>query len=387
MATLVLASLGADVIKVERIDGGDDARHMGPHLRQWSSVFLPLNRGKRSIAADITKPRGRELVLRLARKSDVFIENFRSGKMAALGLGEDAIREQNPGVIYASLTAFGSCGPEAQSPGYEALIQGRSGIMSVTGPGPGAAPARAGVPIIDGSAGLWIAINILAALLQRQKSGEGQQVETSLLEAGVMLMFHNLVGQQFSGSSPVPQGSSYPSFGLSGGAFSPYGAYQTADGWLMLGVSNDRIFARLCRAIDHTEWASDPRFLTNVLRLKHRAELNEVLQRIFLKKSSAEWKVVATTHDVPISPIQNTEQVLDDPQVVALGQLESLELPEPGKRRVKVPRAPLHFSKAPNTRLGFAPTLGEHGREILREAGYTDAEADVLAKDAVCDFP
>jgi CoA:oxalate CoA-transferase len=154
-----------------------------------------------------------------------------------------------------------------------------------------------------------------------------------------------------------------------------------------LANNSDRIFARLCRAIDHTEWTSDPRFLTNVLRLEHRAELDELLQQIFRKRSSAEWKVVATTHDVPISPIQDTEQVLDDPQVVALGQLESLELPEDGKRRVAVPRAPLHFSKAPKLRLGFAPTLGEHGREILKEAGYTDAEADVLAEDAVCDLP
>jgi crotonobetainyl-CoA:carnitine CoA-transferase CaiB-like acyl-CoA transferase len=387
LATLVLASLGADIIKVERMDGGDDSRHMGPHLGNWGSVFVPLNRGKRSLAVDITKPAGRDLILRLARKTDVFIENLRGGKMDALGLGEEAIRNCNPKVIYASLTAFGSHGPDALSPGYEALIQGRSGIMSVTGPGPDAMPVRAGVPIIDGSAGLWIAISILAALFQRQKSGEGQQVNTSLLEAGVMIMFHNLVGQQFSGSNPVPQGSLYPAFGKLGGSFSPYGAFQTADGWLMIGVSNDRIFARLCKAIERTEWASDPRFLTNVLRVNNRATLNEMLNQTLRQKSTAHWKAVSDVHDVPVSAIQDCEQVLNDPQVDAINQLDSIALPGHEDKSVKVPRVPVHMSLSPTGDLGLPPSLGEHTREVLTEAGYTESELNQLVENGACKLP
>lgn len=259
--------------------------------------------------------------------------------------------------------------------------------MSVTGPGPGAMPVRAGVPIIDGSAGLWIAINILAALFQRQKSGEGQHVNTSLLEAGVMLMFHNLVGQQFAGSSPVPQGSLYPSFGRLGGSFSPYGAYQTADGWLMVGVSNERIFARLCKAVGHLEWVEDSRFQTNVLRVKNRAELNHMLHQVFRTKSTAEWKEISDLHDVPISPIQDAEQVLNDPQVGALDQLDSLRLPGNGHQTTLAPHVPLHLSLTPAKVLGLPPSLGEHSREILTEAGYTESEINDLIENKVCRLP
>jgi crotonobetainyl-CoA:carnitine CoA-transferase CaiB-like acyl-CoA transferase len=383
-ATLALAALGAEIIKIERIDGGDDSRHMGPHLGIWSSVFVPLNRGKRSLAVDITKPEGRDLILRLASTTDVLIENFRSGKMAALGLGEEVIRKQNPKIIYASLTAFGNQGPDTTKPGYEALIQGRSGIMSVTGTGPESTPVRAGVPIIDGSAGLWIAINILAALFERRKSGQGQYVNTSLLEAGVMLMGHNLVGQQFSGLNPIPQGSLYPSFGNLGGSFSPYGAFGTADGWLMVGVSNDRIFARLCAAVGHKEWALDSRFSTNVLRVTNRAELNKLLNQIFHQKPTSHWKLVCDDHDVPVAPIQNSGEVLKDVQIAALQQLDPVLLPGYEDRTFSVPRAPLHLSATPAETLGNPPTLGQHTGDILVETGYAPAEIEELNRKGVC---
>ena len=225
LATLILGYLGADVIKIERIDGGDDSRHMGPHLGEWGSAFVPLNRGKRSIAVDIRTPAGRDVVGRLARTADVLVENMRGAKLAALGLDEATLRAENPRLIYASLTAFGHVGPDAARPGYEALLQGRSGIMSVTGSGPESPPVRSGVPIIDGSAGLWIVVGVLAALVERAKSGHGQLISTSLLESGVMLMFHNLLGAQFTGANPVAQGSRYPAFGASGASFYPYGAF------------------------------------------------------------------------------------------------------------------------------------------------------------------
>lgn len=380
MATLALAYLGAEVIKVERIDGGDDSRHMGPHMGPWSSVFVPLNRGKRSIALDISKPAGRDVILKLARTSDVFIENFRGGKMAVLGLDEDSVRAQNPNIIYASISAFGSYGPDALKPGYEALVQGRSGIMSVTGPGPGTSPVRAGVPIIDGSAGMWATIGILAALFDRQKSNRGQKVNTSLLESGVMLMFHNLLGKQFSGANPVPQGSRYPSFGPEGGSFSPYGAFETADGWIMIGVSSDRIFRRLCAALAHPEWTEDPRYVTNVLRVKNREALNREMGTILKEKISSHWKTVFDSHDVPVSPIQDSSQVLNDPQVAALDQLQRLNLPGYEQDPVAVPRLPLHLSSSPLEELGLPPELGEDGRDILSELGYEGSEVDNLIR-------
>jgi crotonobetainyl-CoA:carnitine CoA-transferase CaiB-like acyl-CoA transferase len=383
MATLIFASLGADVIKVERIDGGDDSRHMGPHMGEWSSVFLPMNRGKRSIAIDLSKPAGRDVILRLAKKCDVFIENFRGGKLAALGLDESAVRAQNPSIIYASISAFGNIGPDASRPGYEALVQGRSGIMSVTGPHPGSTPVRAGVPIIDGSAGMWIAIGVLAALFERRKSGIAQKVDTSLLESGVMLMFHNLLGQQFSGADPVPQGSRYPSFGAEGGSFSPYGAFETADGWILIGVSSDRIFRRLGKALGHSEWADDARFLTNVLRVEHREELNREMQALLRKHPTLEWKALFDAHDVPISPIQSCGQVLRDPQVEAMRQLDDMVLPGRNGKTVAVPHVPLHLSVTPLRPLGLAPTLSQHGREILVEYGFGPEEIERLCQEGI----
>jgi len=383
MATLIFASLGADVIKVERIDGGDDSRHMGPHMGEWSSVFLPMNRGKRSIAIDLSKPAGRDVILRLAKKCDVFIENFRGGKMTALGLDESAVRAQNPSIIYASISAFGSMGPDASRPGYEALVQGRSGIMSVTGPHPGSTPVRAGVPKINESASMWIAIGVLAALFERRKSGIAQKVDTSLLESGVMLMFHNLLGQQFSGADPVPQGSRYPSFGAEGGSFSPYGAFETADGWILIGVSSDRIFRRLCKALMHPEWADDPRFLTNILRVEHREELNREMQSLLRKHPTSQWKALFDTHDVPISPIQSCGQVLRDPQVEAMGQLDDMVLPGRNGKTVAVPHVPLHLSVTPLRPLGLAPTLSQHGREILLEYGFGPEEIDRLCQEGI----
>jgi crotonobetainyl-CoA:carnitine CoA-transferase CaiB-like acyl-CoA transferase len=375
---MILADLGAEVIKIERIDGGDDARHMGPHLGHWGAFFVPINRGKRSIAADISKPAGRELVLRLARGSDVFIENFRGGKMAALGLDEAAVREANPRIIYASLSAYGSRGPDALKPGYDALVQARTGIVSVTGTGP-EAPIRAGVSLIDMGAGMWMAMGILAALLERQKSGIAQRVDASLFQTGVMAMVYHLVYRQFAGVNPVPQGSRHT-------AFAPYSAFETADGRMMVGVSNERMFRRLCAALDRPEWLDDPRFGTNPLRVRHSRELEAEMQKIFNDHPTAHWTALFDKHDVPVSPIQNAEQVLNDPQLAALGQLGTMTLADQGAE-IAVPRLPFELSMTPTELAAAPPIHGEHGRAILREAGYSDAEIDQLAASGVCNLP
>ena len=377
-ATMILADLGAHVIKIERIDGGDDARHMGPHLGHWGAFFVPINRGKRSIAADIGKPAGRDLVLRLARESDVFIENFRGGKMAALGLDEPAVRAVNPRIVYASLSAYGTRGPDCLKPGYDALVQARTGIVSVTGTGP-ESPIRAGVSLIDMGAGMWMAMGILAALLERQKSGIAQRVDASLFQTGVMAMVYHLVYRQFSGVNPVPQGSRHT-------AFAPYCAFETADGRMMVGVSNERMFRRLCTALDRPEWLSDPRFATNPLRVQHCRELEAELQKIFKDHPAAHWTALFDEHDVPVSPVQNAEQVLNDPQLAALGQLGTMTLADQ-HAEVAVPRLPFELSITPAELASAPPMHGEHGRAILTEAGYSDGEIEQLVASGVCKLP
>ncbi len=372
-ATMILADLGAEVIKIERIDGGDDARGMGPHRGPWGAFFVPLNRGKRSVAVDITKPAGREIVLRLATGCDVFMENFRGGKATALGLDEPAIRAQKPNIIYASLTAYGPDGPDFSKPGYDALIQGRSGIVSVTGTGEDA-PIRAGVSIIDMGAGTWMALGITAALFERQRSGRGQRVDASLLGTGIMLMAYHLVYQQFTGISPRPQGSRHTSF-------APYGIFPTADGTIMIGISNDRLFARLCAALGKKEWTEDPLFVSNPKRVENRDDLDGRIATILRSQPTSHWRAVFDKFDVPNDAVQNAAQVMEDPQVTALHQLADIALA--GENSVSIPRFPIGLGATPAEIAGPPPQLGEHSRVILQEAGYSNHEIDELFRSGV----
>jgi crotonobetainyl-CoA:carnitine CoA-transferase CaiB-like acyl-CoA transferase len=354
---MILADLGADIIKVERPDGGDDARNMGPHLGPWGAYFVPLNRGKRSIAVDIGSADGRDVVLRLAATCDVFVENFRGGKAAELMLDEPNLRGVKADIIYASLTAFGNGGPDYLKAGYDALIQGRSGIMSVTGVDE-ESTVRAGVSIVDMGAGMWLAMGVLAALLERQRTGRGQRVDASLLETGVSLMAYHLLYREFTGNNPTPQGSGHS-------AFAPYGAFATADGSIMIGISNDRLFARLCQALGQPQLALDLLYCTNPLRVQHRRQLDTHVENILKLHSTAHWTAVFDRHDVPASAIQNAGEVLGDPQVSALGLLH--KVPLEGFGEATVPRIPLRLSLTPTAVPGTPPALNQHRREILEE--------------------
>jgi crotonobetainyl-CoA:carnitine CoA-transferase CaiB-like acyl-CoA transferase len=355
-ATMILAALGADVIKVERPGSGDEARHMAPLSEDgWSAYFLAINRGKRSIAIDLSKPEGIALVLRLATKVDVFVENFRGGKAAEMGLSEAALRKANPALIYASLSAFGPRGPDREKPGYDALVQARTGIQSVTGE-PGTAGARAGVSVLDMGSGMWMALGIVTALFERQRNGGGGRVEGSLYQTGVMWMAYHLIARQITGSNPTPQGTRI-------GAFAPYGDFPTADSRVLIGISNDRLFVRLCSSLGKPELASDPRFATNPQRVLNRELLDAELERIFRRATTAEWLERFERDGVPASRIQTAGEVLDDPQLVALGQMQPL--PEIVGF---APALPIEISGfTPSA--GRAPRLGEHTDEVLKEAG------------------
>jgi len=373
-ASMVLSDLGADIIKVERPGTGEDSRAMGPHRGPWGSFFTPLNRGKRSISIDITKPAGRELVLRIAETCDVFLENFRGGKAEALGLDEAAVRARKPDIIYASISAYGPTGPDYTRPGYDAILQARTGIMSVTGTGNGE-PMRAGVSILDIGTGVWMTVGILAALLEKQKTGKGQRVDASLYQTGVMLMLYHLVYRQFAGVNPKPQGARHT-------AFAPYGLYHAADGAIMIGISSDKSFRRLCEALGNPQWAGDPRFQTNPDRVRNNPELDALMNAVVRTNTVAHWSAVLDQHDVANDPVQNPEQVMADRQMAALGQLELVALA--GQDPVKVPRVPIGLSETPPRVQGPPPGLNEHAQAILAEAGLGQAEIEAVLSSGIC---
>ena len=367
-ASMILSDLGADIIKVERTGGGDDGRAMGPHRGEWGAYFVALNRGKRSIALDLAKPEGRDAVLRLASTCDVFLENFRGGKTAELGLDEPAIRARKPDIIYASLSAYGPSGPDYTKPGYDAVLQARTGIMSVTGTGQGQ-PMRTGVSILDVTTGTWMALGILAALLERQRSGKGQRVDASLFQTGIMFMAYHLAYRQFAGVDPQPQGARHK-------AFAPYGSLPTGDGQIMIGISSDRQFHRLCAALGHAAWASDPRFLVNKDRVANVDELESLIAGVLRTQPTSHWVALLNEHDIANDPIQSPGQVLNDPQAAALHLFTQIALT--GEQPVALPRLPIGLSLTPPTPQGPPPSAGQHGRAILREAGYSEDDIDKL---------
>jgi crotonobetainyl-CoA:carnitine CoA-transferase CaiB-like acyl-CoA transferase len=373
-ASMVLADLGADVIKVER-PGGEDGRAMGPHRGRWGAYFTTLNRGKRSIGVDIRKPAGREAVLRVAATCDVFLENFRGGKAAALGVDEPAVRARKPDIVYACLSAYGPTGPDYRRPGYDAILQARTGIMSVTGTGDGM-PIRSGVSILDMGTGVWTALGVVAALLERQRSGKGQRVDSSLFQSGIMLMSYHLLYRQFAGVNPQPQGSKHT-------AFAPYGAYQAADGAIMIGISSDQAFRRLAEAVGGPEWADDARFRTNSDRVRNTPELDACISEVLARHPVSHWIDVLDRHDIACDPVETADQVMADPQVAALGQLEPIELD--GQGRALLPRLPLDFALTPAAIQGPPPVVGQHTWAILREAGYGDAEIEDLLRCGICE--
>jgi crotonobetainyl-CoA:carnitine CoA-transferase CaiB-like acyl-CoA transferase len=367
--TMLLADLGADVIKIEP-PGGDMTRRMPGGVGNDTPAYNAVNRGKRSVVLDLKSRAGREAVARLAAKADIFAENNRPGVMAGFGLDYPTLAAVNPGLIYASISGYGQTGPDRGKGGLDLVAQGVSGIMSVTGES-GGRPVKSGVPLTDLGAALFAVTGVLAALAHRMRTGVGQHVETSLVEAGVALSVWEAT-EYFAGVGvPGPLGSAHR-------MVAPYQAIQCADGYVTIGASNDRLFVRLCEALGHPEWAQMPEFADNPSRVRNRAALADRIESVTRQKSKRYWLDAFDARDIPSGPINNYAEVFADPQIMAREMAVDISHPTLGTTHAL--GSPIKLSATPAMAKRRAPQLGEHSEQVLREAGFAEAEiADLLA--------
>ena len=367
--TQILGALGADVVKVEHPVRGDEARAWGPEFAAGSSVlFFAANASKRSLALDFASERGREVLLRLAARSDVFVQSLRPGTAERRGFGPDDLRELNDRLVYCSIGAFGRTGPLSHLPGYDPLMQAYAGIMGVTGE-EGRPHVRVGASLVDLGTGTWSALAIMAALLEREQTRRGRTLDVSLYETAFALMSYHVAGYLGTGVVPGRHGSAFPTI-------APYQAFATADGELMIAAANDRLFAALCAAIDLPELAGDERFATNLLRVEHRAELVAVIGARLAEQPSAVWVERLETAGVPVAPVQTAAEAADHEQTRALGLLQDL-----GSRAG--PALPASADGERVRHRSAPPRLGEHTEEVLEEAGYSAAEIAELGAAGV----
>ena len=357
--SMFLCDMGADVIKIEP-PGGDTTRHWGEHPGTDSSAFNAVNRGKRGMVVDLKNSEGAEVVKRLAGSCDIFIENYRPGVMERFGLDYQSLRTENRAVIYASISGYGQTGPSAHKGGFDLIAQGVSGIMSVTGES-GRSPAKAGVPVTDLGAGLFALGGILAALHHRTQTGVGQQVDTSLVEAGLALSIWEATEYFATGLTPVPFGSAHR---LS----APYQAFRCADGHITIGAANDRLFLRLCELLDHREWATDPEYGSNAERVQNHRSLADKIEAITMQRTSSYWLELFDTNGIPSGPINSYAEVTEDPHIKARDMVVTTEHETLG--RIQTLGTPLKLSETPLLPGRPAPLLGQHTDEILAEAGF-----------------
>ncbi len=368
---MLLADLGADVVKVEKLPGGDDTRaYDNPQVNGESAAFLAMNRNKRSIALDLKHPAGQEALKRLVRDADVLVENFRKGTMEKFGLGYDALRAINPRLVYCAITGYGHTGPYADKGGFDLVAQGASGLMSITGE-PGREPVKCGPPVCDINGGMLGALGIVAAYVHRLKTGQGQMVDTSLLEAGIHTTFWHSAIYFATGVSPAPTGSAHV---LS----APYQAFPTRDGWVTIGGANPANWVRLARMMELPELLDDARFKSNSDRMQNRAALFEILAQKTRERTTQDLVAALDAAGIPAGPVNTIGEMLADPHVLAREMV--VETVHPIAGPTKALGLPIKFSATPGGVRRPAPRLGEHTREVLREAGFADAEIDALAR-------
>ncbi|MGA7067987.1 MAG: CoA transferase [Pseudolabrys sp.] len=370
--TLMLADMGADVIKIEKIPEGDDTRHTPPRIGNEAASFLMMNRNKRGLALDLKRPGGAAVLHRLLASADVLVENYAPGVIERLGFGYEDLRKTYPALIYCSLSGFGRTGPYKDRRGFDLVAQAMSGIMSFTGEGPGRPPVKCGAPLSDITAGILAAMGILAAYSHRLKTGKGQWVETSLYEAALIQTYWQSAIAMATGLAPTAMGSAHP-------LNAPYQAFETADGWIVVGGANQRNWLRILEALQASHLADDQRFLASADRMAHLKELEAELSPRFRAKSSAYWLEILDQKGVPCGPVRNMLQALSDPQTIARDMV--VDVPHSSLGAVKTLGLPVKFSETPGRVRGGAPLFGEHGRQILCELGFSADDIAALEKD------
>ena len=366
-----LCDMGADVIKVEPPEG-DSTRRMAGSDGTDSPGFNAVNRGKRGIVLDLKSPAGQDAFRRLLRRTDIVIENYRPGVMRRFGLDYASLAAEHPALIYASISGYGQTGPDAGKGGFDLIAQGVSGLMSVTGE-PGRPPVKVGVPLTDLGAALFALSGVLAALHYRGRTGRGQHIDTSLVEAGIALSVWEASEYFAEGVIPEPLGSAHR-------MFAPYQAIRCADGYITLGSANDRLFQRLCALLGHPEWTAEPAFANATLRVRNRAALAARIEAITASATREDWLARLDAAGIPCGPINNYAEAFADPQVRARGMV--VEMDHPALGRVRTPGSPIKMSETPPLVTRPAPMLGQHTREVLREAGYSDEEIASLSRHA-----
>ena len=366
-ATMVLADLGAEIIKIEQPEKGDDSRAYGPYKNGESAYFMSLNRNKESITLNLKTPEGKEILKELVKKVDVLVENFRPGTMEKLGLGYEVLKEINPRLIYASSTGYGQTGPYSQRPAYDAVVQAMGGIMSITGQADGM-PTRVGTSIGDIAAGLFCAIGILAALQERARSGLGQMVDVAMLDCQVAILENAISRFEFTGEIPRPIGNRHPSI-------VPFETFNTLSDPIMVAAGNDRLWATLCELME-LEIACDPRYATNPQRNEHYAELRPILAEKFMTKTAEEWQPMFDKAGIPSGPINTVDKVVKNEQVVAREMILEVEHPVAGTTRV--PGIPIKLSRTPGEIRMAAPVLGADTEKLLNQ--YLGLTSDQVAE-------
>ncbi len=372
--SLLLADLGAEVIKVEDPAGGDPVRAMGPpFLHGESAYFLSINRNKESLTLDLTRPRGREVFFRLVQRADVVLDNFRPGILEKLGVDYPALRRANPRIIACSISAFGQDGPYRSLPAFDLILQAMGGAMSITGE-PNRDPVRMGLPMGDLAGGLFGAFAVAGALFQRERTGEGRYIDLSLLDCQVSLLTY--VAQYFlvTGEVPGPVGSAHASA-------VPYQAFRTKDMHIVIAVFTEKFWSKLCTVIDRPDLVEDPRFATNAQRHAHRHELVPILEEVFAGRTGDDWLEALRVEGIPSGPINTVDRVLSDPQVLHRGMVTEMEHPVCG--RLKVVNTPVKVIPGGPQVIQPSPALGQDTEEVLRRAGYTVEEIAQLRRERI----
>lgn len=364
--TMMLLDLGAEVVKVEVPGVGDDSRAFGPFKNGQSLYFLNINRGKESVALDLKSAEGKALLIELAKKSDVIVENFRPGTMEKLGLGWEALKAANPRLIYAAVSGFGHTGPDSGRPAYDILVQAMGGVMSITG-WPDSPPTRVGLSMGDITAAVFGSSGILAALYQREKTGLGQKVDVAMLDCQLAILENALVRYQVDGKAPAPLGTRHPTI-------TPFQAFRAADAWFVVAVGNDALWKTFCAAVKRADLLADPRFATNGDRTKHYEDLIPELERLFAAKDAGEWLALLEAAGVPAAPVNSVDTVMKDRQLIARNMFVTVDDPAAGV--VTIPGNPIKMESVPESPTRpRAPALGEHTDAVLKSVLGLDEAA------------